>query len=354
MPVPDYVWPNDDDQGYGLFLPDGRTLAWIVANVGTVEDPLLRAMLWSAVWDTVRDVRFSPARYIAMLLDHLPAETDEQISRTILSRGAAALDVYLPDDAAAPLRPRWERALLARIDDATLGYGLRKDALDRLVATARTPLALARLRDLLAGRAMLVGTAIRQPTRWAIVRRLIAVAAPDAAALYATEQRLDQTSETVKDAFVARAATPDRAVKAAYFARYFDDAALNEAWVSESLGAFNTVEQAELTLPFLRPALDRLEWIRQNRRIFFLPAWIDAFIGGQRDAAALDVVDRFLDARPALPRCTSQGFDRTRRTGFNCAYQGRDISNVSGGLMKDPATGHPARLACGSLAKPLK
>jgi aminopeptidase N len=47
--------------------------------------------------------------------------------------------------------------------------------------------------------------------------------------------------------------------------------------------------------------LDRLEWIRQNRRIFFLPAWIDAFIGGQRDAAALDVVGRFLEAHPALP-----------------------------------------------------
>jgi len=301
LPTPDYVWPNDDDQGYGLFLPDDRTIAWIVGHVGTVKDPLLRAMLWSAVWDTVRDVRFSPARYIAMLLDHLPGETDEQISRTILSRGAAALDVYLPDDAAAPLRPRWEQTLLARIDDTKLGYGLRKDALDRLIATARTPLALDRLRGLLAGRATLVGIAIRQPTRWAIVRRLIAVGAPDAAAVYAAEQQLDRSSEAVKDAFVAHAATPDRAVKAAYFTRYFDDATLNEAWASESLGAFNTIEQAALTLPFLRPALDRLEWIRQNRRIFFLPAWIDAFIGGQRDAAALDVVGRFLEAHPALP-----------------------------------------------------
>ena len=301
LPVPDYVWPNDGDQGYGLFLPDDRTVAWIVANVGTVADPLLRAMLWSAVWDTVRDVRFAPARYIAMLLDHLPGETDEQISRTILSRGATALDVYLPDAAAPPLRPRWEAALLARIDDAKLGYGLRKDALDRLIATARTPLALARLRDLLAGRTTLVGAAIRQPTRWAIVRRLIAVAAPDAAALFAAEQVHDRSSEAVKDAFVARAATPDRAVKATYFARYFDDAALNEAWASESLGAFNTIDQAELTMPFLRPALDRLEWIRQNRRIFFLPAWIDAFLGGQRDAAALGIVDRFLAEHPALP-----------------------------------------------------
>ena len=69
----------------------------------------MRAMLWSAVWDTVRDVRFSPARYIAMLLEHLPGETDEQISRTILSRGAAALDVYLPDDISAPLRPAGNR-----------------------------------------------------------------------------------------------------------------------------------------------------------------------------------------------------------------------------------------------------
>jgi aminopeptidase N len=257
--------------------------------------------MWSAVWDTVRDIRLAPMRYITMLLEHLSGETDEQISRTILSRGAVALDVYLPDDASAPLRPRWEQALLARLDDPTLGYGLRKDALDRLIATARTPLALARLRDLLAGRAKFVDGAIHQPTRWAIVRRLIAVGAPDAAMLFAAEQRLDRSSEAVKDAFVARAATPDRSVKASYFSRYFDDAALNEAWASESLDAFNTIEEAALTLPFLRPALDRLEWIRQNRRIFFLPAWIDAFIGGQHDPSALQVVDRFLDAHPALP-----------------------------------------------------
>ncbi|WP_271299090.1 M1 family metallopeptidase [Sphingomonas sp. CV7422] len=301
LPVPDYVWPNDDDQGYGLFLPDNRTVAWIVAQVGTVSDPLLRAMLWSAIWDILREGRFAPARYVTMLLDHLPGERDEQISRTILSRGATALDLYLPEEGAAPLRGRWEQALLARIDDPRLGYGLRKDALDRLIATARTPLALTRLRDLLAGRATLVGAAIRQPTRWAIVRRLIAIGAPDATALYASEQRLDQSSEAVKDAFVARAATPDRSVKSSYFTRYFDDAALNEAWASESLGAFNTIEQATLTLPFLRPALDRLEWIRQNRRIFFLPAWIEAFIGGQRDAAALQIVDRFLGDHPDLP-----------------------------------------------------
>ena len=301
LPAPDYVWANDGDQGYGLFFPDDRTLGWIVSHVGTVKDTLLRAMLWSALWDTVRDVRLAPDRYIALLLDYLPGEADEQISRTILARGATALDIYLPDAKAAPLRSRWEQMLLARIDDANLGYGLRKDALDRLVATARTPLGLARLRDLLAERAMFNGTVIRQPTRWAIIRHLITIGADNAAALAQAERLRDHSGEAAKDAFVTLAATPDKTVKADYFARYFKDAALNEAWASESLGAFNANGQSALTLPFLRPALERLEWIRQNRRIFFLPGWIEAFIGGQTDAAALQVVDDFLKAQPALP-----------------------------------------------------
>jgi len=301
LPAPDYVWSNDGDYGYGLFLPDDATVRWIIGHVTNVRDPLLRALLWNALWDVVRDLRLSATVYIATVLRCLPAERDEQISRTILSRAATALDVYLPEHRAAPVRPRWEAALLTRMDDEALGYGLRKDALDRLIATARTPLALRRLRALLAGTAKLAGERVRQPTRWAIVRRLIVIDAPDSSALFAKEQSLDRSTEATKDAFVTRAATPSAAVKAEYFRRYFDDRSLNEAWVSESLGAFNAKEQATLTLPFLRPALDRLEWIRQNRRIFFLPDWIDAFIGGHTSAKALAVVDGFLMETPSLP-----------------------------------------------------
>ena len=76
------------------------------------------------------------------------------------------------------------------------------------------------------------------------------------------------------------AAERDAATKEAYFRRYLDDPRLNEEWVTASLGAFNDPAQASLSLPWLRPSLDRLEWIRDNRRIFFLPRWINAFIGG--------------------------------------------------------------------------
>ena len=41
-------------------------------------------------------------------------------------------------------------------------------------------------------------------------------------------------------------------------------------------------KKSPLTLPTLlklvRPALDSLPWIQRNRRIFFLSAWLDAFV----------------------------------------------------------------------------
>ncbi len=301
LQAPDFIWANDDDQGYGLFLPDDRTVEWIAANIGGVKDTLLRAMLWSALWDIVRDLRLAPARYLSVLLDNLAGEHDEQISRSVLARGATALDIYLPAPSAAAIRLRWEAVLIARMDDARLGYGLRKAALDQLVETASGPVALNRLRALLAGAETFADAPVRQPTRWAAIQRLVAIGADDADALFAAERQSDRSTEAVKDAFVARAASPGAAAKAEYFARYVDDKTLNEAWASESLGAFNTGEQAALTAPFLRPALDRLEWIQKNRRIFFLPAWIDAFIGGQMSAGALAEVDGFLASKPGLP-----------------------------------------------------
>lgn len=302
LPRPAYVFANDEDHGYGLFLPDAESLAWIERHAGSIADPLLRALLWGAAWDAVRECRLDPARFIRAGLRDLPAERDEQISRALLARAGQAIEIYLPAHRAAPLRQAWEGALIARMRDAALGYGLAKDALGQLIATAQTPLALDAFRALLAGQPGPGGAPIGQPTRWSIVRRLITLATPDASAALAAEIARDHSTEAAHDAFVAGAATADAAAKHALFLRFFDDAALNEAWVADCLAAFNPVTQSALTLPLLRPALDRLEWIRQNRRIFFLPAWIDAFIGGQSSAAALAVVDGWLAAHAGLSR----------------------------------------------------
>jgi aminopeptidase N len=318
LAVPDYVWANDGDHGYGMFLLDDRGAAYVEAHVGEMEDDLLRAMLWGALWDRVRETEMPPARFAEAALRELPREKDEQIAGQLLERGLTALSRYAPEADAERLRPAWEALLARRASDSTLPYGLRKAALDALVETAKSPAARAVLREYLSGARSFDGGPVKQPTRWSIVQRLVSLAEPDAMALYRAEVARDSTPEAPRRAFMAGAAERDAATKAAYFRRYLDDPTLNEEWVTASLSAFNDPAHASLSLPWLRPSLDRLEWIRDNRRIFFLPRWINAFIGGHTSAEALATVDRFLAETPDLPpdvrRKVLQARDELERT----------------------------------------
>ncbi|HUF28463.1 MAG TPA: M1 family aminopeptidase [Gemmatimonadaceae bacterium] len=298
--APSFVFANAGDYGYALTLLDERSVAWLERGIGGVDDAMLRAMLWGALWDLVREARLAPARFIEIALRELPAERDEQIAASMLGQLSRATTAYLPDGARASFLPRTERVLRAMSEDDALDYGLRKLHLDVLIRLAATPPALAHIDSLLDG-THAAGEPLRPPTRWAIVTTLVARGAAGAPGRLAAETARDSTSEGARRAFVAGAAHADAATKRRYFERYLRDTTLNEDWATASLGAFNTIDQQALTLPFLRPALDTLPWIQRHRRIFFLSAWLGAFLGGQTSDDALAVVREFLDRRSDLP-----------------------------------------------------
>ncbi len=94
LPVPDYLFANEGDYGYGLFLLDPRSTRYMLAHVGEVRNPLLRAMVWGGLWDLVREARLAPAEYVELALRELPREQDEQIATQVLARSSAALTRY--------------------------------------------------------------------------------------------------------------------------------------------------------------------------------------------------------------------------------------------------------------------
>jgi len=300
LPAPAYVWANDGDYGYGLFLADTRSATWFLEHLPEVRDPLLRAMGWGAVWDLVREAALAPTDFLDAALAALPRENDENIANALLGRMLTASSRYLQAEAAARVQPRLEQLLLQRAGDQTLSYGLRKAAFDALLANARTQQGRTVLRAYLDGSRSFEGKPIAQVSRWVAVRRLVALGETDAAALIDRETQRDTTPERTRAAYIARAAVPDQQNKDRYFDGYLNDPALNEEWVTASLGAFNDPMRPELTLRYLRPALEKAEWIRDHRRIFFLPRWLESFIEGQSTAEALRIVDDFLNANPAL------------------------------------------------------
>ncbi len=307
----DFVFANANDQAYGLVMLDAHSSRWLLGHLGEVRDPFLRAMLWGALWDLLRDARIAPAEFVASATRELPNESDEQIAAGVLGRLSRATSAYLSDAQRASSTAAVESMLLGVASDGKRSYGIRKSFLDTYISVATSAPALARLRAWLDS-ASIAGTPLRQPTRWSIVTHLVERGASDGDALITAESHRDTTVNGRRSAFVAGAARPGAAIKADYFRRFFHDSTLNEDWVTASLRAFNAPDQAATTLPYLVPALDSLAWIQKNRRIFFLGSWLGGFIGGQQSPEALHNIDDFLAKHAALPPDLRQKILQTR------------------------------------------
>jgi aminopeptidase N len=302
LPAPAFAFPNSGDHGYFLTVLDSSSVrALEVGGLHGIEDPFLRAMLWGALWDQVRSANMRPLRWIELALAELPAERDEQIAPRVLANLERATRAYLNDDARIRIGPLLERVLWTAAADSSRPYGLRKPFLDAFIQLAATPSGIAKLESLLSADSA-AGGAVRDPTRWEVVTRLLVLDAPSAQRALNGQMARDSSADGRRRAFAAGAARSAASTKAEYFGRYFRDATLNEDWASGSLGAFNAPEQASLTLPYLRASLDSLPFIQANRRIFFLGNWLSSFLGGQDSREALVIVQNFLSGKPTLAR----------------------------------------------------
>jgi aminopeptidase N len=290
---PAYVFANYEDYGYGRFLLDDASRAFVLNNLGNVHDEFLRALLWGSLWDSVREAELAPSAYINLAIKLAAQEQDEVTVQSILGRASTAFNRYLSDkqmrEVAAPL----ERMIAERMMNAATP-GLRITYFRAFQSIATTEVARGELKRILSGEEKIPGMTLRTRDRFDLVTTLLSRDDTDAPALLDKLKETETTDDARRYAFAAAAARDDSGVKQKYFDSYVHDAKLAESWIEASLNPFNTTRESALTLPYLEPALRQLPVLKRTRKIFFVNGWLAAFIGGQRDRSALDVVRKFL------------------------------------------------------------
>ncbi|MFN2453168.1 MAG: M1 family metallopeptidase [Pyrinomonadaceae bacterium] len=290
---PAYVFANYEDYGYGRFLLDEESKHTILARLDAVRDDFLRALLWGSLWDSVREAELAPSSYIELAIKHVAAEQDEVTVQSILSRAATAFNRYLSDAQMRGIAPRLERIIAERMMNAATP-GLRITYFRAFQSIATTDAARSELKRILSGEAKIPGMTLRPRDRFDIVTTLLARNDADAPALLDKLSKEETTDDARRYAYAAGAARAGADVKKKYFDQYLNDTKLAESWIEASLSPFNTVQQSELTLSYLAPALAQLPVLKRTRKIFFVNGWLAAFIGGQRDERALNVMQKFL------------------------------------------------------------
>lgn len=303
---PDAVFANFADEAYGRFLLDPRSEHSVHQDVlgGALRaddtDPLLRSMLWGALWDNVHVAKSPPRGYVELVVANLPGETDETLARIQGAHATAALHLYMTPHGRAALVPKLEKIATDRMLHAGT-TGLRIVNFRTLTGVAETPEGLTTLKQLLAGETAIPGVPLRPLDRWSLVGRLIAMNDAEAHAVFTAEQQRDHSGDGQKYAWAMQAGAPDAATKQRYFAQYTTEPTSTEAkpedWLTQSLRPFNSWNQSDLTEPYLRRALDQLPEIKHDRKIFFLGAWLGAFFDGQISAEAEATVQQWLAQR---------------------------------------------------------
>jgi aminopeptidase N len=292
-PAPDLVFANAGDYGYGQFLLDENSRATLLARPGSAREPLLRALVFDALWESVREAELAPREYIDFALGVAPGETDPVTLASLLARTGAAFRYYLSDrqrDAAAPVL---EKMLLENMTAAETP-GRRISFLRAFMESAWSDNGRAVLKQLLSGKVRIPGVPLSSRDRFGIIARLLVLGDAEGEALLAGQAAADTSDDGRRYAYAAAAARRDAGVKSAYLERALRDAALPESWIEAALGPQNAVEHAELTLPLVEPALAALPELKRSRKIFFVNDWLGAFLGGQQDARALHAAERLL------------------------------------------------------------
>lgn len=289
---PDYVFANDEDHAYGLFLLDSRSQKYVLSNIGYETDLFTRTLLWGGLYDAMHFAELDPHDYVQTALGQLPSEQEELLVRSITSRTIGALHYYLETPS---LTRDFETLAYRRMLNAPT-QGQRILWFRAFVAAAQSTDSLGELKNLLAGREQVPGVAFRPLDRWRMITALLANSDPDAVALFESEKSRDTSGIGQKYAYIAVAARPGAATKQFYFNDYLHNPSRPEDWVQDSLPAFNQWNQSEVTFPYLRPALEALPQVKKQRKIFFLVAWLDTFIGGQHSNEASHEVHSWLDS----------------------------------------------------------
>ncbi len=317
-PIPKFIFPNYQDYGYGIFLLDEKSRAYVLANIQNEKDDFLRSMMWGSLWDSVRFYELAPEDYVKLVIKNLNVETDESTIATLLNRVSTAMNYYLTDAQAEQFAPQIEKLLIEKINTApTLGQ--RITFYRAFVANASTENARKMLKEILRSAGSLAGTeresaktaapetslagrlpALRAKDKFDIVTKLITLNDADGLKLLAELEKTETDDAAKRYAYAARAGIPTAENKLKYWKDFTEKNEISESWIESAFNVWNTPRHAELTLPYLEKSLAELPNLKKNRKIFFVNGWLGAFIGGQKSEAALNVVNKFLEENKDL------------------------------------------------------
>jgi aminopeptidase N len=244
--VADLLFINDADLSYGKIRFDARGIKTLTTHLGSIKDPLARAVAWSAVWDMTRDGELAASDYLPLVLNALAPESDVAVATVQLAQLVSTVELYGSDKNRETLRAELADGLEKLLDKTEPGSDLQLQYLRSFSSAAHTPAQLARVRAALNGE--IAGVTVDANLRWSLLAALVERGLADLAEIEAEFER-DQSADGRKHAAMCRAAIPAADAKAAAWKLAAGTDVSNHIML-QTLAGFNRPRHRDLTAPY--------------------------------------------------------------------------------------------------------
>lgn len=310
-PRPALLLVNDDDLSYAKVRLDPHSEATVRGSLDKLNDPMARALCWTALWDSARDAVTPASRYVDAVQRFGPAETGIGVLLNVLGNASTAVERYVPRGQRDAVRRGFLTTAAEQLQAAAPGS-------DQQLAWARTLAATSRydagrldlLRGILDGSTVIEGLAVDAELRWNLWHGLAAngQATPEQ---MVQELARDNTAAGKSGHATALAARPEASVKAAAWEAAVHGTGLSNQLLSATIAGFNT-GAASLLAGFIDPYFESLEQVWADRSIEiasrivrgFYPAGqdLDGHGGTPETHAVIVRTDHWLADHPDAPR----------------------------------------------------
>jgi len=273
LPVPAFVYPNHEDHAYAKVMLDPVSLAFARERLGEVEEPFIRQLVWTSLWDMVRDARLRSPEYLGMVRRHAPRERDVALLDAVLEQALPVLRRYVPD----PRMDRESAALVAIARDVIEEQGRPED--DRRVwlrfaiAAAMSREDVEALEDLV-DQGAAAGLPVDQEMRWSVAVKSMSLGLPGAEERVAVERARDRSDRGQREAIRAEVAAPSEAAKADAWARIHGPGYGSDYLTRAALAGFQWHSQRELLRPWRERYFECVRDIYRERDLGFAQSYL--------------------------------------------------------------------------------
>jgi aminopeptidase N len=296
---PQYVLPTGGGIGYGDFVLDSKSRAYLSAHLPDIADPLTRGAALVTLWEEMLDARVNPEVMFDLLIAALSREPDELTVARMLSYAQQAFWRFLPADERDRRAPALERVLRSGLDAARTS-SLKSAWFNAVRDVARTAPTLAWLERVWKKTETVPGLTLAEPDYITLALEL-AVREVPAWKQVLDEQiaRIENPDRKAQFEFVRPALSADVAARDAFYESLRDvKNRRREAWVLQALAYMNHPLRAAAAERHIDTSLEMLREIQRTGDIFFPKRWMDATLSGHQSASAAHRASQFLERLP--------------------------------------------------------